>query len=141
MPVTLDQLEAGGQYIDLPQGKVFYKLFGDEKAKELIVCVHGLGSGHFQWNLMVPVLVAQGYRVLIYDLFGRCLSDDLPGTERYTKEVFVHQIHELLKLSDLASQYPSFGLIGHSMGGFLVQAYACAFPNDVSFLVTFESHL
>src|SRR6478736_8344365 len=65
---------ASGKFIKLKHGFVHYELAGPEDG-ELVVLVHGAGSGYYAWNKNYQAIADAGYRVLRYDLYGRGLSD------------------------------------------------------------------
>jgi alpha-beta hydrolase superfamily lysophospholipase len=63
-----------GQLATLSRGVTHYTLEGPQDGP-LVVLIHGLTTPAFVWDGIAPVLVARGYRVLRYDLFGRGCSD------------------------------------------------------------------
>ena len=78
-----------GDFIRLPDGMVHYELDGPPDG-QAVVLVHGFSVPYYIWDPTFPALVAAGFRVLRYDLFGRGYSDrpDLP----YTMDLFVRQL-------------------------------------------------
>lgn len=59
-------------FVALEHGKVRYKYDAQDKATgKLIVCVHGIGAYSFYYKPLAQHLVALGYRVLRFDLYGR----------------------------------------------------------------------
>ncbi|THH10126.1 hypothetical protein EW145_g1541 [Phellinidium pouzarii] len=64
----------GGNYVSFPFGRVRYWVFGPETG-EKIVLVHGLSVPAIIWKDVAPQLAAKGFRVLVYDLYGRGYSD------------------------------------------------------------------
>lgn len=80
-------------------------------------------------------LVSRGYRVLLFDLFGRGFSDgvgDIPHDNRlYTTQI-------LLALASSPIPWTgtnSFRLIGYSLGGAIAASFAVHFPQMISSLV------
>lgn len=117
---------ATGQFVSLPQGTTHYRLQGPETGPT-VVMVHGFAVPLYTWTRNAEALASQGYRVLTFDLFGRGYSDrpDLP----YDRTTFVSQLHELLMALELNT--PAH-LVGVSMGGGIVSAYAADHPNRVT---------
>lgn len=118
--------EATGQFVTLSQGTTHYLLQGPETGAT-VVMVHGFAVPHYTWTRNAEPVASQGYRVLTFDLFGRGYSDrpDLP----YDRATFVSQLHELLMALDLSTPVH---LVGVSMGGGIVAAYAADHPNRVT---------
>jgi len=115
-----------GKYISLSQGKTYYEIHSNDKGEgEWVVCVHGITWWSFCFNAMVPVLVANGYRVLVYDLYGRGLSD-APNVI-YDLNLFVVQLHELLENLGISRA----SLIGTSFGGLVSAAFCVKYPEKV----------
>ena len=73
-----EKTKRAGQIAALPSGKTWYSWHGLQDGP-VAVCVHGLSTPAFVWGAVVDILVAQGFRVLTYDLYGRGLSDRAPG--------------------------------------------------------------
>jgi pimeloyl-ACP methyl ester carboxylesterase len=72
--------------------------------------------------------------LLILDLFGRGYSSGpSPHTHRYDASLYTSQIHICLLSSPL--HWPSFTLIGYSLGGALAADFTSYFPNLVHALV------
>ncbi|MCG9788745.1 alpha/beta hydrolase [Vibrio mediterranei] len=114
-----------GRVIKLSKGYVHYDLQGDDSG-DLVVLIHGFSAPSYMWEKNVSSLTSAGYRVLTFDLYGRGYSDR-PNTI-YDRQLFVNQIEELTQ-----AVVPSdkFHLIGLSMGGAIVSAYASTFPHKV----------
>lgn len=124
---------APGQFIELSQGVTHFH-FSGPKEGPLIVCVHGLTTPSFVWRQLTKGLTALGFRVLVYDLFGRGFSDRPDGPQ--DKAFFNQQLDDLL--SELAIDSP-FHLIGYSMGGAIAAGFAAAYPTRVRRLVLLAS--
>ena len=93
-----------------PNG-TFYKLRGPEDGL-LCVCIHGIGSTSHHFQLLAPVLVAAGFRVLAYDLIGRGYSP-APQDCRYDWQAHAAQL-ELLLIDIQLDNAPHI-VIAHSM--------------------------
>ena len=109
---------APGQFADLPQGVTHYQWLGADKGP-LIVCVHGLTTPSFVWRPLADGLERLGFRVLIYDLYGRGYSDRPRGAQ--DTRFFVTQLEDLL---DTLGVDEPITLMGYSMGGTIAAAFA-----------------
>ena len=121
--------DAPGEFIDLKHGRTHYRYFGPQSAP-LAVCVHGLTTPSFVFEALADGLVAKGYRVLVYDHYGRGFSDR--PTAAQDREFFVSHLDELL---NALGEHEKFLLIGYSMGGAVAAAYTAAFAQRVRNLV------
>lgn len=102
----------------------------------VVLLHHGLGSVP-AWKEQVPVLVAAGFRVLVYDRWGYGRSSprgclDLP--------TFATDVGDLRLLLDRL-EVSCAALVGHSDGGTLALYYAAQFPAQVRCLVTIAAHI
>lgn len=86
-------------------------LVGPKDGKKLLL-VHGISTPAPVWKSIIPQLVQAGYRVLIFDLYGRGLSDApiLP----YDIPLYVSQISFLLTSKP---DWEKFSIGGMSLGG------------------------
>ena len=121
--------DAPGAFIDLKHGRTHYRYFGPQSAP-LAVCVHGLTTPSFVFEALADGLVAKGYRVLVYDHYGRGFSDR-PNVAQ-DSAFFVSHLNELL---EALGETESVLLIGYSMGGAISTAYTAAFEERVQRLV------
>ena len=109
---------APGQFADLPGGQTHYQWIGPADGP-LIVCVHGLTTPSYVWHPIADGLARLGFRVLIYDLYGRGFSDRPRGAQ--DTAFFVSQLEDLL---DVLGVEGRITLIGYSMGGAIASAFA-----------------
>ena len=121
-----------GDFIELSNGFTHYQLQGSIEAP-LVVLVHGFSTPNFIWDPTFDALLAAGYRVLRYDLFGRGYSDR--PFHVYNRELFSRQLSELLKGLDIIGKFSLFGL---SMGGIIAGDYAVNNPDRISHLGLFD---
>ncbi|PPR02143.1 hypothetical protein CVT24_011393 [Panaeolus cyanescens] len=115
---------SGGGYAEFPSGKVRYWLLGPESGKK-IVLIHGLSIPAIVWKDVAPALASNGYRVLLYDLYGRGYSD-APDTI-YDTKLYTTQLALLM-------QYLNWGkanIVGVSMGGAIAATFTAQFPHLV----------
>lgn len=114
----LDRRRGPGHFADLPKGKTFYQWMGPEDG-QIVVCIHGLTTPSYVWGPVAAHLAQQNYRVLLYDLYGRGLSDRPEG--RQDSWFFIRQLDALLNDQKIDQ---AFVLMGYSMGGAIAAAYA-----------------
>ena len=125
--------EAPGQFVELANGVTHYQWLGPIRGP-VAVCVHGLTTPSFVWQGLARGLSAMGYRVLVYDLYGRGYSDRPAGPQ--DREFFVGQLENLLADQGV---HQDFTLVGYSMGGSIATAFAAKHPNRVRQLVLLAS--
>lgn len=116
---------SGRDFVELTEGYVHYELKGPDDG-ELVVLVHGFSVPSYIWEPTSVGLMEQGYRVLSFDLYGRGYSDR-PKVE-YDLDLFVNQLSELTKR---VVPGDPFHLVGLSMGGPIVTAFANQSPEMV----------
>ena len=109
---------APGQFAELPQGVTHYQWLGADSGP-LIVCIHGLTTPAFVWRPLAARLERLGFRVLVYDLYGRGYSDRPAGAQ--DTGFFVTQLEDLL---DALGVDEPITLMGYSMGGAIAAAFA-----------------
>ncbi|KLO08642.1 alpha/beta-hydrolase [Schizopora paradoxa] len=115
----------GGQYASFPFGKVRYWLMGPKNG-EKVVLVHGFSVPSIIWRDVAPQLASKGFRVLVYDLYGRGYSDApwLP----YDASLYTTQLALLMQ----HVKWDQAHIAGLSMGGGVAAAFAANFPHLVS---------
>ncbi len=124
---------APGEFATLSQGITHYQWIGPLRGP-IAVCVHGLTTPSFVWHSLAKGLALMGYRVLIYDLYGRGYSDRPRGAQN--RAFFLRQLDDLLEDQQVTDD---FLLIGYSMGGAIATSYAGANPGRVRQLVLLAS--
>ena len=99
---------------------------------EPLVLAHGYAASSRMWRHQVPVL-AQHYRVVVYDTRGHGVSTVLPDATAYRLALLVDDLRALLDRLDIERAH----LCGHSMGGATVAALAARHPERaLSTLIT-----
>ena len=121
--------DAPGEFVKLRRGVTHYRRFGPDTGP-LVVCVHGLTTPSFVFEGIAEAYVKNGYRVLIYDHYGRGFSDRPAGLQN--RAFFVNHLEELL---DAVGEDGRFDLVGYSMGGWVATAYAADHPELVKRLI------
>ncbi|KAI0940331.1 hypothetical protein AcV5_001469 [Taiwanofungus camphoratus] len=112
----------GGAYVELPHGTVRYWLVGPHNGTR-VVLIHGLSVPAIIWKDVAPALAASGFRVLLYDLYGRGYSD-APQTT-YDAGLYTTQLALLMQYVGWDRAH----LAGVSMGGGIAAAFAAHFPH------------
>ena len=126
-PIKDSDLPNYGQWAQLSDGNIFYRWFEPEQVtkSEPVILVHGFSTPQFVWDGLVQFITHQGFRVLVYDHFGRGYSERPKG--RYNKELYVRSLNELIASQGIQTK---FHLVGYSMGGPIVGFYAETYPQD-----------
>ena len=94
-----------------------------------VVFDYGLGDGLETWNDVFPK-VARFTRVVAYDRAGYGKSEKGPDPRSFSQ--MASELHALLHRADIA---PPYVLVGHSLGGANIRAFAYLFPAEVAGLV------
>lgn len=129
-----ERAKAPGEYLDLPSGFTHYEMKdGGDASKPPVVLVHGYSTPYFLYDHIFEGLLAEGYRVIRYDLLGRGLSERVKGSP-YDTETFVRQLKELM--GELIPGEPAI-LFGTSMGGSIVADFAARYPKQVKKIVLY----
>ena len=114
------RIPEGGNLADLKNGKLYYRWFSPEKENgEILVLVHGFSTPSVVWEGVLPYLLEEGFKVLVYDHYGRGYSSR--PKVKYTKDLFVDSLDELLEHQEISQK---INLVGYSMGGPIVAGYA-----------------
>ena len=130
--ITSADLPAEGAWAELSQGNLYYRwhLPSPDKDKgETLVLVHGFSTPHFVWDGVKGFFLDAGYKVLVYDHFGRGLSER-PAVI-YGKALYVESLRELL-LDQQVTQ--PVHLLGYSMGGAIAGHFTQAYPGSIKTL-------
>ncbi len=116
-----DQIRTGlpGKSAALANGTTYYQLDGPQQG-QLVVLIHGMSIPSFVWDQTWEPLVAAGFQVLRYDLYGRGHSDR--PKVRHNVQLYVRQLLELLHELQLAGE--PLNLVGFSLGGAVAAAFA-----------------
>lgn len=120
----------------------YYAAAGSQKG--ILVFVHGVSHGAWCWEFYVKYLTQRGYACFVVNLRGH--GDD-PNTANlkgshlsdYVTDVIhcVDHCKNFCKENDIAYSKPV--IIGHSMGGAIVQSYISDFSYEVSSAVLLAS--
>ena len=116
---------ADGDFAQLSQGVTHYRWVGPVRGPTAVL-VHGLSTPSVGLDDVAEGLGTVGYRVLVYDLYGRGLSDAPKG--RQDRAFFLRQLSDLLSHQNTQEELT---LVGYSMGGSIVTAYAAENPDQI----------
>ncbi len=96
-----------------------------------VILIHGLAASLHDWDMLVPELVAAGYRTYAPDLLGHGASPK-PEIAAYEMDWLVDHFADWLNGLEL-TETPV--LIGHSLGGYVALEYARRHPERLRGLV------
>ncbi|KAI2629515.1 alpha/beta-hydrolase [Hypoxylon sp. NC1633] len=125
----------GGRDAATPYGSIRVYEWGPEDG-ERVLLVHGISTPTVALGDLGHELAERGYRVMLFDLFGRGYSD-APSDLDYDSRLYVTQI--LLVLASSRIPWTAFHLVGYSLGGGLCVAFARYFPQRLSSLTLIAS--
>lgn len=125
--------KAPGRFAKLSQGVTHYQWLGPARGP-VVVAVHGLTTPSPVWYGIAERLGGLGYRVLVYDLYGRGFSDAPRGTQ--TGDFFAQQLADLLDHQKLGEDVT---LMGYSMGGSITTHFAAQHPDRMRRLILLAS--
>jgi pimeloyl-ACP methyl ester carboxylesterase len=124
----------GGRTVDTPYGAIQVFEWGPEHGEKVLL-LHGISTPCVALGTLAEELVRKGYRVMVFDLFGRGYSD-APVDVPYDIRLYTTQILLVLASSPLAwTGDDGFHLVGYSLGGGLAVAFARYFPRMVRSVV------
>ena len=125
--------QAPGRFAKLNQGVTHFQWLGSARGP-VIVCVHGLTTPSPVWYAIAEGLSRLGFRVLVYDLYGRGFSDAPKGVQ--TGDFFAQQLLDLLDHQGLNEDVT---LMGYSMGGSIATHFTSLHPSRVRRLILLAS--
>lgn len=125
--------QALGRFAKLSQGATHYQWLGPSRGP-VIVCIHGLTTPSPVWFAIADGLARLGYRILIYDLYGRGFSN-APDADQ-TGDFFARQLGDLLDDQEI---FEDVTLMGYSMGGSIATHYTAKHPDRVRRLILLAS--
>src|SRR5579863_7778055 len=116
-----------GAYAHVNGANLWYESEGH--GEPLLLIAGGPGAAHY-FHPFFSVL-ADSYRVICFDSFGRGKSDRATSPNEYSFDRDVEDVEGLRKALGL----DKINLLGHSYGGMVAQAYALKYPHAVSKLI------
>ncbi|KAI0512562.1 alpha/beta-hydrolase [Xylaria bambusicola] len=121
----------GARDVSTPYGSIRVYEWGPEDG-ECVLFVHGISTPVVALGELGHELVKRGYRVMLFDLFGRGYSD-APSDLTYDARLYTTQI--LLVLASSKLPWSNFHLVGYSLGGGLSVAFTRYFPRLLRSLI------
>jgi pimeloyl-ACP methyl ester carboxylesterase len=122
---------AESRYFDSGPLRIHYNVWGDER-KPPLVLVHGMRDHSRNWDFVAESF-SDRFTVYAPDLRGHGDSDWAP-TGAYN---IADHVADLARLVDEIDRGP-VAIVGHSLGGRIVPAYAAAFPDRIVRLASIE---
>ena len=126
--ISREDIPATGDWVKLSRGNIYFEWFVPKESTEVkgtIVLVHGFSTPSFVWGGLTSNFTNSGYKVLVYDHFGRGYSER-PRT-KYDKDLYLETLRELIVSQGIEDKVH---LVGYSMGGPIVGYYADTYPDD-----------
>ncbi len=124
---------ASGEFVQLSQGVTYCRWTGAARGP-VAVLIHGIATPMISMGAVAKGLGDMGYRVLIYDLYGRGLSDAPKGAQNRT--FFLRQLADLCAYHRLTEDIT---VVGYSMGGAIATAFAAEYPHSVKRVILIAS--
>ena len=87
-----------GDWVELSRGNIYFEWFLPDDSKEIkgtMVLVHGFSTPSFVWGGLINNFTSSGYKVLVYDHFGRGYSER--PRIKYDKDLYVETLRELIE--------------------------------------------
>ncbi|XWW97525.1 hypothetical protein V2A60_005509 [Cordyceps javanica] len=126
-PYRLDEFP-GGRQLRTSYGTMQIFEWGPEGGEKVLL-LHGIGTPCIALGDMAREFVAQGYRVMLFDLFGRGYSD-APADLPYDDRLYTTQILLALSSSPLPwTGSSAFHILGFSLGGAIAASFATYHAN------------
>lgn len=127
-------LHGHGQYVAMPQGRLYYEQEGQGPA--IVLVAGGPGGSHASFHPWFSRLAAS-HTVIYFDNLGRGRSDRLADPKRYTVERDADDIEALRR----ALGFDKITVLGHSYGGMPALAYALKYPSHTDHLILSDTIL
>ncbi len=116
---------AGMSAVRTTMGKIAFQTYGPD-AGQIILMVHGFSVQSVVFHKNAFQLAAAGYRVIVFDHFGRGLSDR-PQT-KYDLDFYDNELITLLEALQIRNP---IDLVGFSLGGGIAANFAHKHPDQV----------
>ena len=117
------QAQPAGKFLKGRHGITHYKVNHRKESYEkgMVILCHGLGQSMKMYQELTDILINEGFSVLRYDYFGHGYSkyqgDKNDKWIKYTTEIFVDQLEDLMDHVIKESQQEIVAFVGHSNGG------------------------
>src|SRR5947208_8611901 len=111
-------MAAAEGFVEVPGGKVWYRIAGDNEDTVPLLCLHG-GPGFTHYYLESLEALGERRRVILYDQLGCGRSDRPDDASLWTVERFVEELAQVRAALGLDRLH----LFGSSWGGMLAMQY------------------
>lgn len=118
------------QFVEFQGGKIAYRTEGQGP---VLVLLHGFLESKEIWDDFISLL-QPGFRLLMIDLPGH--GESHCPAEIHSMELMADAVDAVL----LKLDYTGVVMAGHSMGGYVMAAYASKYPSKVNGIIFFHSH-
>jgi pimeloyl-ACP methyl ester carboxylesterase len=124
---------APGKFVSLPDGNVHYTLEGADSLKLAVLITGGGITGMEVWSKTIPFLLSKGYRVLVYDLYGRGYS--ARPVSAVTPELLGKQLNGLLDSLKITAP---FDIVAMSFGAIIALDFNDHHPDKVDKMILLD---
>jgi len=109
-----------------------------DRAKPMILFVHGFPEFWYQWHEQIEAFGADGkYHVVAFDMRGYNDSDKPEGVDNYSTEKLNEDVRQvILKLGPSSKKAY---VVAHDWGGVVATAFAHQYPDNVDKLIIFNT--
>lgn len=124
-----------GQFVGTAGMPLYYQTWrSPERARAVLVLIHGLGAHSGSMQNIVQYLVPRGFICYGFDLRGHGKS---PGQRGYINcwAEFREDLRYFLQFIRTQDPHLPYFLIGHSLGGVIGLDFGLRFPNDIAGIV------
>ena len=118
-------VEGAARVVERPDGTKLHTISSGRGARTVLLA-HGYGTSHQGWNVVVPLLVERGLRVITFDQRGH--GESTTGTRGIGTRQMAADYGAILD----AYEAENAVLVGHSMGGFLAIAFLLEDDTDAA---------
>lgn len=102
--------------------------------KGVVIITHGIAEHSGRYAEITKILNDNGYDVIRYDLRGHGQSQGKRGALKHYFD-FVDDLHVIVNEAK-KKQYKKIFLIGHSMGGLIVNMYGVKYPKNINGIIS-----
>ena len=111
-------------FIEIENIKYHIEVKGEGKP---IICLHGFSEDISTWEF----LKLHGYQLILIDLIGHGKSDKPKPRKYYSLKIMLNHLNKLISKLGLKRH----SMLGYSMGGRVVLAYALTYPKEIDKLI------
>ena len=124
--IAFSNIPKEGAWAKLSDGHIYYRWFYPKKDLlngDIIILVHGFSTPSFVWGGLIENFCNSGFKVLVYDHFGRGFSER-PYID-YDEELYIRSLKGLIDDQGIKEKVH---LVGYSMGGPIVGYFSEKYP-------------